>query len=158
MTEQQLSLAVYFRRQLIIVKGLAKYCIIFFCFFVTTTVSGDFFNINNEPERSDNKLNLSLDYKTLYGTTRPDFSGSWVLDMSASDDPKDILKEINSKKNYSYHKRNDGGSKKGSRRMEKGEGHLQRSAVNLKGNRSSKTGQENKRFFILKNCKNMNSE
>lgn len=48
------------------------------------------------------QLDLSVDLNTLYSKSkRPNFSGYWVLDQSASDDPKKILHELKTgKKTY----------------------------------------------------------
>ena len=107
-----------------------------------TIVAEPFFTVNDVPQTSNQRLDLTVDLEKIYNaSTRPNFSGIWILDPSASDDPREALKEW--KKEVSG-RRSGGRSGRGSdvKGRERGRG-----SDNVAGNRSHKMNNgSNKQF------------
>ncbi len=72
--------------------------LIFFC--VKAGFSESMFNLEDEFFSPDNELDLSIDLNKLDDiSTRPNFTGIWVLNHSVSDDPKQVLNKMKHGKN-----------------------------------------------------------
>lgn len=87
------------KKQIFVSKS-TMYILILSIFSVKTAFSEPMFNLEDELFSPDNKLDLSIDLDKLDDkSTRPNFTGIWVLDHSASDDPKQVLNKIKQEKN-----------------------------------------------------------
>lgn len=79
---------------------LTIYGLILIVFSVKTGFADPMFNLEDELFSPDNELDLSIDLNKLDDkSTRPNFTGIWVLDHSVSDNPKQVLNKMKQGKN-----------------------------------------------------------
>jgi len=103
--------------------------------FIYNTVVAEetiFFDKLYKPPAQD--LDLSIDLNKLYShSERPNFTGSWVIEPSKSDEPKEVLKKSNKTKKEVSNRGNgnrSGRGSKGSRKGGKGSRNNDRSSSN----------------------------
>lgn len=88
------------KRKLMPASELGIYCLMLIFLSFDVVIAESFIDFGDELILPDNELDLSIDLNKLDDkTTRPNFTGVWVLNHSASDDPKEVLNKIKKGKN-----------------------------------------------------------
>ncbi len=82
------------------VPDLGIYCLMLIFLSVDVVIAEPLFDLGDELISPNNELHLSIDLNKLDDkTTRPNFTGVWVLNHSASDDSKEVLNKMKKGKN-----------------------------------------------------------